>query len=178
MLAAIEELERDSHRLAAAFVSTNRNPRGACAITGTGFPIDRNRTSELLGFDGPTGNTFGSIATVDYLLESAAAATVTLVGVGRMVQDFLLWCTMEMGYLRLLVANAFRDATRAVGLVAAAMEHAEFNVALMRRAGRHEWRVDHRTGGYAGARPWSGVSPGPRHCRPHGHTRRLQSRAS
>jgi argininosuccinate lyase len=194
MLAAIEELERDGTRLAAAYLSANRNPLGACAITGTGFPIDRYRTSELLGFDGPTGNTFGSIATVDYLLESAAAASVTLVGVGRMVQDFLLWCTMEMGYLRLtegfvqtssimpqkrnpvaleharalcskafaqstaislsvhntpfgdivdteddlqpLVANAFRDATRAVGLVAAAMQDAEFNVALMRqRAG-------------------------------------------
>lgn len=196
MLAAIEQLERDGQRLAAAFVSTNRNPLGACAITGTAFPIDRDRTSVLLGFDGPTGNTFGSIATVDYLLESAAAAAVTLVGVGRMVQDFLLWCTMEMGYLRLtdgfvqtssimpqkrnpvaleharalsskafaqstaismsvhntpfgdivdteddlqpLVASAFRDAARAVSLVAAAMEHAEFNVALMRqRAGQH-----------------------------------------
>lgn len=194
MLAAIEELERDGQRLAAAFVSTNRNPLGACAITGTGFPIDRDRTSVLLGFDGPTGNTFGSIATVDYLLESAAAATVTLVGVGRMVQDFLLWCTMEVGYLRLtdgfvqgssimpqkrnpvaleharalcskafaqatslsmavhntpfgdivdteddlqpLTAAAFKDATRAVSLVAAAMRDADFNVALMReRAG-------------------------------------------
>lgn len=196
LLAAIEELERDGQRLAAAFVSTNRNPLGACAITGTGFPIDRYRTSALLGFEGPTGNTYGSIATVDYLLESAAAATITLIGVGRMVQDWLLWCTMEVGYLRLtegfvqtssimpqkrnpvaleharalcskafsqataismsvhntpfgdivdteddlqpLVASAFRDATRAVGLVAAAMEHAEFNVELMReRAGMH-----------------------------------------
>ena len=48
--------------------STNRSPLGACAITGTGFPIDRDLTSRLLGFDGPTGNTYGSIATVDYLL--------------------------------------------------------------------------------------------------------------
>jgi len=101
LLAAIEEFERASHRFASAFVAVNRNPLGACAITGTGFPIDRNRTSELLGFDGPTGNTYGSIATVDYLLESAAAASITLVSLGRIVQDLLLWCTMEMGYLRL-----------------------------------------------------------------------------
>ena len=59
------------------------------------------RTSELLGFDGPTGNTYGSIATVDYLLESLSAASVALVGVGRVVQDLLLWCTAEFGYLRL-----------------------------------------------------------------------------
>jgi argininosuccinate lyase len=101
LLAVIEQLERDSVRLAAAYASTNRNPLGACAITGTGFPIDRQRTSDLLGFDGPTGNTYGSIATVDYLLESVAATAVLLVGLGRVVQDLLLWCTMEFGYLRL-----------------------------------------------------------------------------
>jgi argininosuccinate lyase len=190
LLAAIEQIERDGVRLRAAFASVNKNPLGACAITGTGFPIDRQRTSELLGFDGPTGNTYGSIATVDYLLESAAAASVTLVGLGRIVQDLLLWCTIEMGYLRLgdgfvqgssimpqkrnpvaleharalaskafaqthaiamavhntpfgdivdteddlqpLTAGAFKDATRAVSLVAVAMTGAEFNVALMR----------------------------------------------
>jgi argininosuccinate lyase len=101
LLAVIEQLERDTERLASAFALTNRNPLGACAITGTGFPIDRQRTSELLGFDAPTGNTYGSIATVDYLLESAAATSILLVGLGRVVQDFLLWCTMEFGYLRL-----------------------------------------------------------------------------
>ena len=101
LLAVIEQLERDATRLQAALVSTNRNPLGACAITGTGFPIDRDLTSDLLGFDGPTGNTYGSIATVDYLLESVSAAAVLLAGLGRVVQDLLLWCTMEFGYLRL-----------------------------------------------------------------------------
>jgi argininosuccinate lyase len=99
--AVIEQLERDGTRLRAAYASTNRNPLGACAITGTGFPIDRARTSELLGFDGPTGNTYGSIATVDYLLESVSASAVLLAGLGRVVQDLLLWCTSEFGYLRL-----------------------------------------------------------------------------
>jgi argininosuccinate lyase len=99
--AVVEQLERDEVRLRAAYASTNRNPLGACAITGTGFPIDRSRTSDLLGFDGATGNTYGSIATVDYLLESAAAAAVLVAGLGRVVQDLLLWCTSEFGYLRL-----------------------------------------------------------------------------
>jgi argininosuccinate lyase len=101
LLACIEQLERDTRRLAAAYGSTNCNPLGACAITGTGFPIDRDLTSDLLGFDGPTGNTYGSIATVDYLLESVCATSVLLAGLGRIVQDLLLWCTMEFGYLRL-----------------------------------------------------------------------------
>jgi argininosuccinate lyase len=101
LLAILEQLERDSVRLGAAYDATNRNPLGACAITGTGFAIDRDRTSQLLGFDGPTCNTYGSIATVDYLLESVSATSVLIVGLGRVVQDFLLWCTMEFGYLRL-----------------------------------------------------------------------------
>jgi argininosuccinate lyase len=101
LLAVVEQLERDAVRLRAAYACTNRNPLGACAITGTGFPIDRNLTSNLLGFDGPTGNTYGSIATVDYLLESVSATAVALAGLGRFVQDMLLWCTQEFGYLRL-----------------------------------------------------------------------------
>jgi argininosuccinate lyase len=101
LLAVIEQLERDTGRLRAAFASTNRNPLGSCAITGTGFPIDRQRTTELLGFHAATGNTYGSIATVDYLLESVSAAAILLVGLGRVVQDLLTWCTSEYGYLRL-----------------------------------------------------------------------------
>ena len=50
---------------------------------------------------GPTGNTYGSIATVDYLLQNVSAAAVALTGFGRFVQDVLQWCTMEFGYLRL-----------------------------------------------------------------------------
>jgi argininosuccinate lyase len=101
LLAVVEQLERDAIRLKGAYDRTNRNPLGACAITGTGFPIDRQLTSELLGFCGPTGNTYGSIATVDYLLESTSAAAVLLVGLGRFVQDLLLWCTAEFSYMRL-----------------------------------------------------------------------------
>ena len=101
LLAAVEQIDRDTTRVRAAFTTVNRSPLGACAITGTGFPIDRTRTSELLGFDSPTGNTYGSIAAADYLLESTAATAVALVGLGRLVQDLLLWCTQEVAYLRL-----------------------------------------------------------------------------
>jgi len=101
LLAVIEQLERDAPRLMGAYGRTNRNPLGACAITGTGFPIDRQLTSDLLGFAGPTGNTYGSIATVDYLLEGTSATAVLLAGLGRFVQDLLLWSTAEFHYLRL-----------------------------------------------------------------------------
>jgi argininosuccinate lyase len=101
LLAVVEQLERDVVRLWAALECVNRCPLGACAITGTGFPIDRSRTSDLLGFLSPTGNTYGSIATVDYLIEAASVAANVAVGCGRVVQDLLLWSTIEVGYLRL-----------------------------------------------------------------------------
>jgi argininosuccinate lyase len=101
LLAVVEQLERDGARLSSAFERTNRSPLGACAITGTAFPIDRALTSDLLGFRSPTGNTYGSIATADYLLEGISATAVLLVGLGRFVQDMLLWSTSEFGYLRL-----------------------------------------------------------------------------
>src|SRR5207253_2174550 len=39
LLAVVEQLERDCVRLRSAYLATNRCPLGACAITGTGFPI-------------------------------------------------------------------------------------------------------------------------------------------
>src|SRR3954469_6270534 len=197
LLAMIEQLERDTVRLRAAFETTNRNPLGACAITGTGFPIDRSLTSELLGFAGPTGNTYGSIATVDYLLESTHATAIALTGLGRFVQDLLLWGTAEVNYVRFgdgfvqsssimpqkrnpvaieharaigskalgqaqaivtsvhntpfgdivdteddlqpLVFSMFRDATRTVKLVAAALRTAEFDAARLEARAGEGW---------------------------------------
>src|SRR5438105_2669816 len=197
LLAVVERLERDAIRLKGAYDRTNRNPLGACAITGTGFPIDRHLTSDLLGFCGPTGNTYGSIAAVDYLLESSSAAAVLLAGHGRFVQDLLLWSTAEFGYVRFgdgfvqcssimpqkrnpvaieharaigskalgqaqavvtavhntpfgdivdteddlqpLVFAMFRDATRAVRLVAAAMSSAQFDAAALEARAGNGW---------------------------------------
>ena len=102
LLAVIERVSRVRYRAAHRRVyAANRNPLGACAIAGTGFPIDRQRTAIYFGFDGPTGNTYGSIAAADHLLEAVSAAAITAAGLGRVVQDLLLWCTHEVGYLRL-----------------------------------------------------------------------------
>jgi argininosuccinate lyase len=101
LLAVIEQLERDTGRLLAAFATTNRSPLGACAITGTGFPIDRRLTGDLLGFAGTSGNTYGSIASIDYLLEGVNAVSVAMVGLGRVLQEWLAWAGAELGWLKL-----------------------------------------------------------------------------
>ncbi|MGC2465788.1 MAG: argininosuccinate lyase [Candidatus Acidiferrum sp.] len=101
LLGAIEFLGRDIQRLRAAFATVNRNPLGACAITTTGFPIDRDYTAQLLGFEGLQENSYGAIATVDYVCETAGAVAVLMVNLGKLVQDLLLWCMDEFGFLRL-----------------------------------------------------------------------------
>ena len=101
LCAAIECFARDLTRLEAAFATVNRNPLGACAITTTGFPIDRDRTSALLGFEGLQVNSYGAIAAVDYIAESAAAVATSLLSLGKLVQDLLTWSTVEYGFLRL-----------------------------------------------------------------------------
>src|SRR5207302_1748588 len=101
LMAAVEIFERDAQRLRAAFATVNRNPLGACAITTTGFPIDRESTARLLGFEGLQINSYGAIAAIDYLAEAAAAAAVAMVNLGKLVQDLLQWCTKEFGFLRL-----------------------------------------------------------------------------
>ena len=65
-----EALERDTVRVQAAFACTNRGPLGAAALTTTGFPIDRELTARLLGFDDVVINSYDAIGGVDYALES------------------------------------------------------------------------------------------------------------
>ncbi len=101
LMAFIEILERDSERLIAAYGRVNRSPLGACAITTTGFPIDRHFTGQLLGFEGLQVNSYGAIAAIDYLTESCSALAVCMINLGRFAQDLLLWSTAEFGYLRL-----------------------------------------------------------------------------
>jgi argininosuccinate lyase len=105
LLAAVEFLGRDCERLQSAWTTVNRNPLGACAITTTGFPIDRNCTAELLGFEGLQVNSYGAIAAVDYVTEAVSAIAVCMINLGKLVQDLLQWCTAEFNFLRL--ADAF-----------------------------------------------------------------------
>jgi argininosuccinate lyase len=101
LMASVEWLERDMERLRAAYQRMNRSPLGACAITTTGFPIDRSYTAKLLGFDGVQLNSYGAIAAADYLTETCSVLAVSMVNLGRLAQDLLFWSTAEVGYLRL-----------------------------------------------------------------------------
>jgi len=101
LLAMAENCDRDQRRLQSAYDNLNECPLGACAITTTGFPIDRHRVAALLGFERPTGNSYASIASVDYFVELAGAGIALLVNVGRFAQEFLQMSMVEFDALRL-----------------------------------------------------------------------------
>ena len=101
LAATAEALERDAVRVQAAFARTNRGPLGAAALTTTGFPIDRELTARLLGFDDVVTNSYDAIGGVDYALESLAALTTCVLGLARLIHELLLWATREYGVLRI-----------------------------------------------------------------------------
>ena len=101
LLAMIENVSRDIVRLKRAYENMNQCPLGACAITTTGFPINRQRVAQLLGFDGPTRNSYGSIASVDYFTELLGATSTLLINIGKFGQEFLLMAMMEFDVIRL-----------------------------------------------------------------------------
>ena len=96
-----ENVGRDIKRLQRAFENMNYCPLGSGAITTTGFPINRHRVAELLGFTAPTVNSYGSIASVDYFTETLGAVATLLVNTGKFAQEFLLMAMMEFNAIRL-----------------------------------------------------------------------------
>jgi argininosuccinate lyase len=91
LLAYEEAFSRDYARLIMAFARVNESPLGAAAFASTGFPIDREYTGELLGFDRLVENSMDAVATRDFLLEVLAAAAILSVSASRLSADLILW---------------------------------------------------------------------------------------
>lgn len=101
LLAMAENVGRDITRLQRAFENMNFCPLGSGAITTTGFPINRHRVAELLGFTAPTVNSYASIASIDYFTECLGATAALLINIGKFAQEFLLMAMMEFNVIRL-----------------------------------------------------------------------------
>ncbi len=99
LAAYIEILIADVERLAAARTIVDQSSMGAGAITTTGFPLDRNRMAELLGFARIRQNSYGCIAAADYVTAPYSALRISMLHLGRIVQDFQYWSGFEVGQL-------------------------------------------------------------------------------
>jgi len=97
--AIIEFVGRDIERLFEAYGIVDRSPMGAAAITTSGFPIDRARVAELLGFAAPLQNSYSCIAGVDYITATYSALGLMFLHLGRPIQDFQVWTSFEVGQI-------------------------------------------------------------------------------
>jgi argininosuccinate lyase len=99
MLAYLESLERDKERLLDAEKRTDLMPLGACALSGTGLPIDREQVKKELGFKKLSQNSIDSISDRDFILETLAHLAILSVHLSRIAEDFILWSTKEFNFL-------------------------------------------------------------------------------
>jgi argininosuccinate lyase len=100
IVAVVDSLNRDFKRLTCAYQQCNQSPMGAAAFTTSGFNINRERMSELLGFSRIVENSYDAIAGADYIAEAMTATQICAFSLGRFVQDLLLWSTQEFGVLK------------------------------------------------------------------------------
>ncbi len=92
---------RDQKRLQAAYELTNTNPLGACALAGTSFPIDRNLTTELLGFDEVQEHALDVISSRDFIAETLFALSLVMANLSRISEELIYWTTYEFGIAEL-----------------------------------------------------------------------------
>ncbi|MAU12990.1 MAG: argininosuccinate lyase [Anaerolineaceae bacterium] len=94
-------LQRDAARFQFAYDTNNQSPLGAAALTGTGFPINRQTSADLLGFDAIMASSYDSIGSSDNLTDVGNALTSLGVNMSRVVHDMLFWATQESGAVRI-----------------------------------------------------------------------------
>ncbi len=101
MLAWFEMLARDRERLADCRRRVNRMPLGAAALAGTSFPIDREYTAELLGFEGLCENSLDAVSDRDFVIEFLAAASLLMTHLSRFSEELVIWASQQFDFIEL-----------------------------------------------------------------------------
>lgn len=94
-----QALMRDTVRLIDGYDRINLNPLGACAVATTTYPIDRDRTTELLGFDDLIENSIDAVASRDYVTELLFDMALTATTISRLCADLHVWYMAEFNYI-------------------------------------------------------------------------------
>ena len=101
MMAWFEMLERDHGRLGDCARRMNQLPLGAAALAGTSYPLDREYSAELLGFEQPCRNSIDAVSDRDFAIEFCAAASICMVHLSRMAEELVLWSSAQFDFIRL-----------------------------------------------------------------------------
>jgi argininosuccinate lyase len=101
LLSHFAALERDLQRLQSAYTRVNLCPLGAGALATSSFPIDRDRTAELLGFNGLAENSIDAVGSRDFITETIAVLTLIAVNLSRFAEDLIIWSSPDFGVVEL-----------------------------------------------------------------------------
>ena len=99
--AYVEMFKRDFSRLTDIYNRMNYCPLGAGALAGTTYPLDRELTADLLGFDGPTLNSMDSVSDRDYVLELLSALSIISMHLSRFSEEIIIWNSNEYQFIEL-----------------------------------------------------------------------------
>jgi argininosuccinate lyase len=99
LLAYVEMFLRDSERLADCRKRVNRLPLGAAALAGTTFPINREYTAQLLGFDGVCQNSLDAVSDRDFAIEFTSVATLIMLHLSRLSEELILWMNPQFAFI-------------------------------------------------------------------------------
>ena len=101
LMAYAQMFLRDISRLNDAVRRMNQCPLGSGALAGTTYPIDRQLTSQLLGFDCPTANSLDGVSDRDFCIELASAISIIMTHLSRFSEEIILWCSWEFKFIEL-----------------------------------------------------------------------------
>jgi argininosuccinate lyase len=101
LLAYFEMFARDLERLTEARARVDVMPLGSGALAGSGFPFDREQMARDLGFAAITRNSMDVSGDRDFALDFLYAASVTMLHLSRLAEDWILYSSEEFGWLEL-----------------------------------------------------------------------------
>jgi argininosuccinate lyase len=101
LLAYFEMLARDCERFGEARARANVMPLGSGALAGSGFPFDREAMARDLGFAAITRNSMDVSGDRDFALDFLYAASVAMLHLSRLAEDWILYSSEEFGWLEL-----------------------------------------------------------------------------
>ena len=101
MGAYFEMFKRDRSRMADIYKRMNYCPLGSGALAGTTYPLDREYTASLLGFEGPTLNSMDSVADRDYLIEFLSALSTIMMHLSRFSEEIIIWNSNEYKFIEI-----------------------------------------------------------------------------
>ena len=97
LMAHAQALKRDYQRLDDTYKRVNLNPLGSAAMATTSFPIDRELTTQLLGFDDYLENSMDGVSSRDHIAETVFDLSALCTTLSKICEELVLWSTYEFG---------------------------------------------------------------------------------